>query len=174
MSHLLHVRRQSSWAGCGSLLVLFLACAGVHTAWAAAGTEQFKYDALGRLTQVTFADGKTLNYGYDKAGNRTISGPTPVGPPGTFTKTAGTSPGGTVGPGSITIQNTGTGAISNVVISLAFVGQAGCSANPASYASLAPGQSVTFTWYKASAATFNCTPMATGSNASTSPVQWSM
>jgi YD repeat-containing protein len=31
----------------------------------------YRYDALGRLVQVTYADGTTIVYIYDSAGNRT-------------------------------------------------------------------------------------------------------
>jgi YD repeat-containing protein len=31
----------------------------------------FTYDLLGRLTEVTYADGSTIVYNYDKMGNRT-------------------------------------------------------------------------------------------------------
>lgn len=43
------------------------------TAHAAAGTEQYEYDALGRLTKVTYPSGQTLSYAYDAAGNRTAT-----------------------------------------------------------------------------------------------------
>jgi YD repeat-containing protein len=140
---------------------------------AAAGTEQYRYDALGRLTRVTFPDGKTIEYVYDAAGNRRTVGPAPGGPPGTFTKTGGYSPSG-AGSGSITIQNTGSGTITNVVVSLANIGAGGCSGGPTSYGSLAPGQSITFGWYRATSGTIYCTPKATGVNATNSPIQWAM
>jgi YD repeat-containing protein len=51
-------------------------------AWANSG---FEYDALGRLTKATLADGTTVLYTYDAAGNRTqvdsSGGPPPPPPP---------------------------------------------------------------------------------------------
>lgn len=39
--------------------------------WAApAHAETYEYDALGRLTKVTFDDGSTITYVYDENGNR--------------------------------------------------------------------------------------------------------
>ena len=35
------------------------------------GTDSYYYDALGRLTKVIFADGSSITYAYDSAGNRT-------------------------------------------------------------------------------------------------------
>jgi YD repeat-containing protein len=33
--------------------------------------DTYTYDALGRLTGVTYADGSSISYAYDSAGNRT-------------------------------------------------------------------------------------------------------
>src|SRR4051794_31994421 len=52
------------------LLSLTLACAASA---GNAGTVGYSYDALGRLTGVTYPDGKQVTYGYDHAGNRTLS-----------------------------------------------------------------------------------------------------
>lgn len=41
------------------------------SAAASAWTEQYEYDALGRLRKVTFANGAVTRYTLDKAGNRT-------------------------------------------------------------------------------------------------------
>ena len=38
-----------------------------------AGTVQYTYDALNRLSQVTYADGSTIAYGYDQVGNWTTN-----------------------------------------------------------------------------------------------------
>lgn len=47
----------------------------------AVGTNSFAdtytYDALGRLTGVTYADGSSITYAYDDAGNRTTVTQTP-------------------------------------------------------------------------------------------------
>ncbi len=56
---------------------------------ASAETTQYSYDALGRLTAVTYSSGGGETYAYDAAGNRTTlsqSGP----PSGTFTAAQGT------------------------------------------------------------------------------------
>jgi YD repeat-containing protein len=47
--------------------------------WAApAHAETYEYDALGRLTKVTFDDGSTITYTYDENGNRvTVVGDKP-------------------------------------------------------------------------------------------------
>ncbi len=38
---------------------------------AQAGTTTYKYDALGRVIEVDYADGSIVYYEYDSAGNRT-------------------------------------------------------------------------------------------------------
>lgn len=42
-----------------------------------AGTDTYTYDTLGRLTGVTYADGSSITYAYDDAGNRTTVSQTP-------------------------------------------------------------------------------------------------
>jgi YD repeat-containing protein len=37
------------------------------------GSATYEYDALGRLTRVTYDDGSSISYGYDAAGNRTTT-----------------------------------------------------------------------------------------------------
>jgi YD repeat-containing protein len=37
---------------------------------AQAGTTTYKYDALGRVIEVDYADGSIITYAYDAAGNR--------------------------------------------------------------------------------------------------------
>lgn len=41
------------------------------TLQASAGVTTYKYDALGRIIQVIYADGSVIYYEYDAAGNRT-------------------------------------------------------------------------------------------------------
>ena len=41
------------------------------TGSATAGTTTYKYDALGRVTEVDYPDGSIVKYTYDAAGNRT-------------------------------------------------------------------------------------------------------
>lgn len=48
----------------GLILGLFSAA----TAWA--GSITYNYDDLGRLIQLTYGDGTTITYTYDKVGNR--------------------------------------------------------------------------------------------------------
>jgi YD repeat-containing protein len=43
-------------------------------AGASAGTVTYGYDALGRLTSVTFPNDAAIQYSYDAAGNRTSLG----------------------------------------------------------------------------------------------------
>jgi len=45
--------------------------AGATNAWAATDNAAYSYDALGRLIAVTYANGTTITYSYDGAGNRT-------------------------------------------------------------------------------------------------------
>ena len=52
--------------------VLLSACCA--SAYAASGTEQYSYDALGRLTKVSVPGGPSTCYFYDSAGNRKTSG----------------------------------------------------------------------------------------------------
>lgn len=55
--------------------------------------QTYSYDAIGRLTQVTYAGGTTITYGYDAAGNVTSNTVTPQPPAG------GGGPGGGGGGG---------------------------------------------------------------------------
>jgi uncharacterized protein (TIGR03437 family) len=61
------------------LVVFFVALAG----WLHADTVQYAYDAAGRLTNVTYANGTIIAYTYDKAGNllkRSVTSPQSSGP----------------------------------------------------------------------------------------------
>jgi YD repeat-containing protein len=147
--------------------------------YAAAGEEKYQYDALGRLRQVTYADGRTIQYTYDAAGNRktVVSGGTGGGQTqlGTITLVGAAYPNGCSGcTGSfwIDVKNTGAGTLTGVVFSLANVGVGGCSPS-AGTTSIAPNQTVRFSWYKASAASVNCGPRMAAANATNSPASWS-
>lgn len=48
-----------------------------------AGTAQYTYDKLNRLTQVQYDDGATIQYTYDAAGNRLTQQVTAFTPPQT-------------------------------------------------------------------------------------------
>ena len=52
-----------------SSMVLLLCCL-IRAIPAFAETAQYTYDAMNRLTQVTYGDGTTVKYTYDKMGNR--------------------------------------------------------------------------------------------------------
>jgi YD repeat-containing protein len=48
-----------------------MVCLLVAVATPALGATMYTYDALGRLSSVTYSNGKTITYTYDAAGNRT-------------------------------------------------------------------------------------------------------
>lgn len=54
-----------------SLAALVFTAFAVALPTLAADSATYTYDALGRLTQVTYANGTTVQYSYDAAGNRT-------------------------------------------------------------------------------------------------------
>lgn len=159
---------------------------------AAAGTEQYRYDALGRLNRVIYPDGRVILYTYDAAGNRKTSGPTtvptqppappppppppPPAQPGTIVLAGAAYPNGCsgcIGSFWIDITNSGAGPLNNVSFSLANVGVAGCSPSGSGVSTIAPGVTVRFTWSKASFASVNCGPRVTATNATNSPSIWS-
>jgi YD repeat-containing protein len=76
------------------------------------------------------------------------------------------------GPAAITIKNTGAGTIGNVVMSLAYIGTGGCSGGTTNFGNLAPGQSITYNYYRATGGSVSCGPRATGTNATNSPTIW--
>jgi YD repeat-containing protein len=51
--------------------ILLAACVGLVAAAPAASATQYEYDALNRVTKVTYANGHTVSYRYDPAGNIT-------------------------------------------------------------------------------------------------------
>ena len=51
--------------------ILFGLAAMMLSQIVSADADTYTYDALGRLKTVTFADGSTITYAYDSAGNRT-------------------------------------------------------------------------------------------------------
>src|ERR1039458_475152 len=83
-----------------------------------AQSAQFAYDALNRLTRASYADGTSISYSYDSAGNRlsqVISNPAIAQPAVgvdktslSFSATAGQS---FVTPQTIAIQNAGGGSL---------------------------------------------------------------
>lgn len=48
-----------------SVIFVLLVCGGAQ-----AGSATYKYDALGRLSEVTYGSGVVVKYAYDAAGNR--------------------------------------------------------------------------------------------------------
>jgi len=83
---------QKSWLKCLVWAALF----GILLATPAlAGTAQYTYDSLNRLTQVQFDDGTTIRYAYDAAGNRLSRQVTPSAPAQTQPPASGQSSGST-------------------------------------------------------------------------------
>jgi YD repeat-containing protein len=70
--------RASHLLGAALGLLLSLAITGASVA----ATASYEYDALGRLTRISYADGKRVIYRLDAAGNRTqVTSGTPAGVP---------------------------------------------------------------------------------------------
>lgn len=58
------------WMTAAALVGALFAAGAAGPAWAASDGATYSYDALGRLTEVTYANGTTVVYSYDAAGNR--------------------------------------------------------------------------------------------------------
>ena len=80
-----------SVVGIGLLLTVALLALAAP---ACAEDVSYTYDALGRLTSVTYSGGTVITYSYDAAGNRTVvttgGGGTPGSTWGSFTWGSGT------------------------------------------------------------------------------------
>ena len=130
---------------------ILIASAAVATAAWAQGSESFDYDALGRLTRVTFADGKIIEYTYDAAGNRKSSGPPAANGVFTFVGGSHTRRNSTGGVATGTFRNTGTTTITGITYSCTGGSWYQSGSSPTSIAPQAT-------------ATFSCTAAASGSN----------
>ena len=149
-----------------------LAPFAVDGALAAAGTETYTYDVLGRLTQVTYPNGTYMQYSYDMAGNRTASGPTPLPPPhpyGTFTyvSNAGSYHTGSSSTLTVNLKNTGTGSITGISFTCS-----GSFRPGGATATLAPGAQAAYQCNSSSSSTA-VTFTFMGTNATNSPFQYS-
>lgn len=174
--------------------MILLAALSISGVVGAQTTALYEYDALGRLKRVDLENGSYITYTYDAAGNRraVLSSPTggasppsgspPGAPPpppatalGTITYANARYPSGCsscTGEFWIEIRNSGTANLTNVSLSLARPGVAGCVATANTVASLAPNQVARFTWVKNSSASAFCGPTVSAGNASNSPVVW--
>ncbi len=74
-------------SGSRGLAVGLLFVVGVAASVPAAAAERYEYDAAGRLVRVSYDDGSTITYTYDKSGNIVAivstgpKGATPTTPP---------------------------------------------------------------------------------------------
>jgi len=64
-----------------SALTIALAMSYAMQAHATNSVVSYKYDALGRVTEVDYPSGKSIKYSYDAAGNRTLVTSTGAAPP---------------------------------------------------------------------------------------------
>jgi YD repeat-containing protein len=75
------VRASRLWETAWALALSFVA-----TGATLAATASYQYDALGRLTRISYSDGKQVIYRLDAAGNRTqVTSGTPAGVPASIT-----------------------------------------------------------------------------------------
>lgn len=149
-----------------AIAIVLLATANVSHA--AAGTETYGYDALGRLISITYPTGKQLLYAYDSAGNRRSVTPATI-QFGTFTFVSGShsNKGWSGDIATATVKNTGTGTITSISV--------GCTGGPwvnyvsgTQITSLAPGASAGFSCMSVSSGASNLTIVIGGSNSTNS------
>jgi hypothetical protein len=128
------------------------------------GTEQYRYDALGRLSGATFANGSTIEYAYDPAGNRRSVGPAAAGGgTGTFAYVSGYLGTNT---SVLIVKNVGTATITGIAV-VCTVG--GSSVTGTVNTTLAPSATMAVSSYHITGST--CGYRLSGTPASNSPFQ---